>query len=99
VNDLASPSASPPGSGLVGARVVTLYGAPDCHLCHEALAKLRRVQRLVGFELAEVDVRADPELEARFGTVIPVVAVGDRIVITSKVTEFRLLRLLPALLR
>ena len=63
------------------------------------MAKLRRVQRLIGFELAEVDVRANPDLEAHFGSVIPVVAVGDRIVITSKVTEFRLLRLLPELLR
>ena len=99
MNGPASPSSLTNVTGQVGARVVTLYGAPDCHLCHEAMAKLRRVQRLIGFELAEVDVRADPDLEARFGTVIPVVAVGDRIVITSKVTEFRLLRLLPELLR
>ena len=98
MNGAASPRASPSGTGQVGARVVTLYSAPDCHLCHEAMAKLRRVQRLVGFELAEVDVSADPDLVARFGTVIPVVAVGDRVVITSKVTEFRLLRLLPTLL-
>lgn len=79
------------------ARVVTLFGAPDCHLCHEALVKLRRAQRVVPFSIEEVNVRVRPDLEARFGDVIPVIAVGDRIIVVSKVTEFRLLRLLPAL--
>lgn len=79
-------------------RVVTLYGAPDCHLCHTAAVKLRRVSAVLRFDVTEVDVRADPALAARFGLVIPVVAVGDRVVLVSKVTEFRLLRLLPALL-
>ena len=78
-------------------RVVTVYGAPGCHLCHEAVRKLRRLQRIIPFALEELDVRSDPALEARFGTTIPVVAVGDRIIAESKVTEFRLLRLLPAL--
>ena len=79
------------------ARVVTLYGAPDCHLCHDALVRLRRAQRVLPFAIEEVNVRADADLEARFGDVIPVVAVGDRIVMVSKVTEFRLLRSLPAI--
>lgn len=79
-------------------RVVTLYGAPDCHLCHDALAKLRRLGALFAFDLEEINVHTDPDLVAQFGIRIPVVAVGNRIVLESKVTEFRLLKLLPALL-
>lgn len=75
-------------------RHVTLYGAPDCHLCHTAREKLERVRRVVPFDLDEIDVRSDPVLLARYGTTIPVVAVDGRDVLISKVTEFRLLRVL-----
>jgi hypothetical protein len=60
--------------------------------------KLRLIRVLLAFDIEEVDVHADPLLMARFGALIPVVAVGDRVILESKVTEFRLLRLLPALL-
>lgn len=73
-------------------RRVTLYGAPDCHLCHDARSRLARAQRWVAFEIEDVDVRSDPVLEARFGRTIPVVAVGERILAAGKITEFRILR-------
>ncbi|MBI3972765.1 MAG: glutaredoxin family protein [Chloroflexi bacterium] len=73
---------------------VTLFSTPDCHLCHAAKAKIERVRRFVSFELEEVDIRSDPQLLQRYGTVIPVVAIDGRDVLVSKVTEFRLLRAL-----
>jgi thiol-disulfide isomerase/thioredoxin len=71
---------------------VVLYGAPNCHLCEVAQQKLARVRRFVPFHLVVVDVRADPELAARYGTTIPVVNVDGRDALVSKVTEFRLLK-------
>lgn len=75
-------------------RQVTLYGSPECHLCEVAKAKLERVRRVVPFDLREVDIRLVPDLQARYGTTIPVVAVDGRDVLVSKVTEFRFLRAL-----
>ncbi|HEX2036742.1 MAG TPA: glutaredoxin family protein [Chloroflexota bacterium] len=73
---------------------VVLYGSPSCHLCEVAKTKLERVRRFVAFELQEVDVRSDPALLERYGTVIPVVAVDGRTRLVSKVTEFGLLKAL-----
>ncbi|HEV2123357.1 MAG TPA: glutaredoxin family protein [Chloroflexota bacterium] len=71
-----------------------LYGAPGCHLCELAKQKLERVRRVVPFELREVNVRSSPDLEVRFGTVIPVVEIDGKEALVSKVTEFRLLKAL-----
>src|ERR671931_870799 len=73
---------------------VVLYGAPECHLCETAKAKLARVRRVVQFELSEVDVGSDPDLLARYGSLIPVVAIDGRDALVTKVTEFRLLKAL-----
>ena len=73
---------------------VVLYGSPECHLCEVAQQKLARVRRFVSFDLDVVDVRSDPALQARYGTVIPVVNVNGRDALVSKVTEFGLLKVL-----
>lgn len=80
------------------ARTLVLYGAPDCHLCHDALATLRRAQRLFSFDIVVVNIKDHPELGERFGFVIPVVEVGGKVIAESKVTEFRLLRHLHTIL-
>jgi glutaredoxin len=54
---------------------VTLYSKPDCPLCDEARQALERVQGRVAFDLGEVDITTDGELEARLRERIPVVAV------------------------
>jgi len=56
-------------------RRVTLYGAAGCHLCERALRVVERVRAEVPFELEEVDIGGDPELEARYRERIPVVCV------------------------
>ncbi len=75
-------------------RQVVLYGAPDCHPCEAAGEKLRRVQRLVPFQLTYSNIREDATLIECYGSVIPVVTVDGKEAAVSKVTEFRLLRAL-----
>ena len=54
---------------------VVLYSAPGCHLCDAARRVLLQVRADAAFELDEVDISADPELERRYRTRIPVVAI------------------------
>ena len=54
--------------------VVTVYGRPECHLCDEALAVLRRMRDELGFELQEVDIEQDDALHRAYLERIPVVA-------------------------
>jgi glutaredoxin len=54
---------------------VTLYGKPGCHLCEEARAVVLEVAERRRFELREVDVSIDPDLQRRYGERIPVVMV------------------------
>ena len=55
---------------------VRIYGAPDCHLCDEAKRVLHEVWAELPFDLEEVDITGDPELERRYRERIPVVTVG-----------------------
>jgi glutaredoxin len=55
---------------------VVLYAAPGCHLCDAARRVLEQVRADTPFELEEVDIAADPGLEARYRERIPVVEVG-----------------------
>jgi glutaredoxin len=56
---------------------VTLYHAPGCHLCESARRVLAKVRAEVEFELQEVDISGDPELERRYRERLPVVSVDD----------------------
>lgn len=56
----------------------TLYTRPDCHLCEDAEAALRRLGRRYPHHLLTVDITGDPALFERFRYRIPVLAVGDR---------------------
>jgi glutaredoxin len=54
---------------------VRLYHAAGCHLCESARRILAQVQSEVPFELEEVDISGDEELETRYRERIPVVLV------------------------
>ena len=51
---------------------VILYTAPGCHLCDDARAVIERVRADHPFDLREVDVTLDPELNRAYGERIPV---------------------------
>lgn len=56
---------------------LTVYLRRYCHLCHDLVAALVPHQARWGFELREVDIDTDPELEERYGTLIPVLTGAD----------------------
>ena len=57
---------------------VTLYSAEGCHLCESARRVLAQVQADFAFELEEIDIGGDPELEARYREWLPVVEIDGR---------------------
>jgi len=75
---------------------VRLYGASGCHLCESARRVIEQVRAEIPFDLEEVDITGDPELERRFRERIPVVLVGGDEVFTYFVHPDALRRKLRA---
>jgi glutaredoxin len=60
-------------------RDVVLYFAEDCHLCERARTTVGALREELGFNLREVDISGDAELEARYREWLPVVEIdGER---------------------
>jgi glutaredoxin len=58
---------------------VSVYHGAGCHLCERALAQVRALRDELGFALEEVAIDGDPELEATYRELIPVVEIdGER---------------------
>jgi glutaredoxin len=57
---------------------VRLYHAQGCHLCERARAVLEEARLELAFELVEIDVGGDAELEARYREWLPVVEIDGR---------------------
>jgi glutaredoxin len=58
---------------------VTVFHAQGCHLCERARAQVAALREELAFELEEVDVTGDRELERRYREWLPVVEVdGER---------------------
>ncbi len=69
--DQRSHLGSPSGS----MTVLTVYTAPGCHLCEDALAALGRLQAELGFVVDERDITSDESLHRAYFERIPVVAI------------------------
>jgi glutaredoxin len=54
---------------------VRLYSAKGCHLCESARRVLERVRAEVPFELEEIDIGGDADLERRYRERLPVVVI------------------------
>jgi glutaredoxin len=54
---------------------VVLYHAEGCHLCERARAELAELREELEFDLREVDISGDAELEAQYRELIPVVEI------------------------
>jgi glutaredoxin len=57
---------------------VVVYHADGCHLCERALEQVRALRAELGFDLREVSIDGDPELEAAYREWIPVVEIDGR---------------------
>jgi glutaredoxin len=61
---------------------VTVYHAEGCHLCQRALTVVEAARAELGFELELVDIGGDPELEARYRELLPVVEIDGQLAFT-----------------
>ena len=52
-----------------------LFFAQDCHLCESARRVIAAVRADIPFELDEIDITGDPELERRYRERLPVVLI------------------------
>ena len=75
---------------------VVLYHAQGCHLCERARDVLLGVKEEIEFDLREVDIGGDPELEARYREWLPVVEIDGRQAFTYHVHPDALRRRLVA---
>jgi hypothetical protein len=75
---------------------VRVYSAAGCHLCDVAKEVLVRERELRDFELVEVDITGDDELEAAYRQQIPVVFVAGRKAFKYDVDVWELRRRLDA---
>jgi glutaredoxin len=75
---------------------LTVFHAEGCHLCERALEQLRALRDELGFELDEVAIDGDPELEERYREWLPVVELDGERLFTYYVHEDALRRRLGA---
>jgi glutaredoxin len=57
---------------------LTLLTRVDCHLCEVAAETVARIGAEAGLAPREVDVDADPELQAEYGDRVPVLLLDGR---------------------
>jgi glutaredoxin len=75
---------------------VVMYTRQGCHLCELAWEQLEAAARWFPLRLAAVDVDTDPELVARYGHEVPVVAINGQVRFRGRVNDVLLRRLLRA---
>jgi glutaredoxin len=75
---------------------VVLYTRQSCHLCDDAHQLLERARQSYDLRLQCVDIDEDPQLQARFGAMVPVVAVEGKVRFHGRISPVLLSRLLRA---
>ncbi len=73
---------------------LTIYSRPGCHLCEEMKAVVERVQLARAFELRELDISGDAELERRYGTELPVLELDGKKIAKYRLDEATLVRMI-----
>jgi hypothetical protein len=74
----------------------TVYTRKECGCCHKAMDVLEGFRKPYGFRIETVGVDDDPELAARYGLEVPVVAVDGKVRFRGRVDAVLLERLLIA---
>jgi hypothetical protein len=67
-----------------GRAELTLFGRRYCHLCEEMEALVVPIAAELGLSVRYVNIEADPALDERYGSRIPVLALG-----TEEIAQFR----------
>jgi glutaredoxin len=71
---------------------VVMYTRRGCHLCDDTWVLLEEARARHGFALEKVDVDAEPELVARYGSEVPVVEIDGRVRFRGRVNPVLLRR-------
>ena len=58
--------------------LITVYGRTGCHLCEDALQLLQSMQDELNFELEEILIDGNEELEKMYGEKIPVTLIDGK---------------------
>jgi len=61
---------------------VVVYSRRGCHLCEEALSTLTTLRLQAGpdtFEISEIFIDGDPELEIKYGDQVPVILIDGKV--------------------
>lgn len=59
-------------------RQVQIYSRHGCHLCEDALSTLKLLQKELNFEIEEIFIDGDPDLEKKFGEQVPVIQIDHK---------------------
>ena len=65
---------------------VVLYSKPGCHLCDVMKSEIAKSGSENRYELSEVNIESDPELNERFALSIPVLEIEGRIAFKGALT-------------
>lgn len=87
----ARASGSLPGASTHRTAELSLYTRDGCHLCDQMKATIASAGLGERIRLTEVDIAADPELEAAYGRSIPVLAIDGRVAFKGRLTVEELL--------
>ena len=58
--------------------IVTIYGRTGCHLCEKVVETLNPLQSDLNFQIEEILIDNDVELEKLYGQLIPVVHIDGK---------------------
>ncbi len=59
-------------------RQVQIYSRHGCHLCDDSLSTLENLQKELNFQIQEIFIDGDPELEERYGELVPVIQIDHK---------------------
>ncbi|MCW8902188.1 glutaredoxin family protein [Sedimenticola sp.] len=59
---------------------LSFYYRDGCHLCEDMWQHLQSIRETHPFDVDLINVDSDPDLRARYGTLIPVLASGEEII-------------------
>ena len=71
-------------------RHVVVYHAAGCHLCDRALEVVESVRSVAPFDLELVDIGGDPDLEAPYRELLPVIEIDGEAAFTYFVSAVAL---------
>jgi glutaredoxin len=66
---------------------LVLYGRLGCHLCDDMKEIVVPLARELGCTLQEIDISGHPDLEAQYGTEIPVLLINGRKAFKYRLSE------------